>query len=186
MNGMKYNFGGLERKGKETTVWLQGELSSLRTGRATPALLDPITVDSYGSRLPLKHVAAISVEDARTLRIAPWDESVLKSIESAIAASSLGVQPIVDKNTVRITLPELTEERRKLLSRLVSEKLEEAKVAIRKERDEVWKDIQERERAGEMPEDDKFRFKEEMEKAVLAITTELETAAEKKRAELVS
>ena len=95
-------------------------------------------------------MAAISVEDARTLRITPWDVSVIKNIESAISASNLGVQPIADKQSIRISVPGLTEERRKALVKTVSAKLEEARISMRQERDKVWKDIQEGERAGEI------------------------------------
>ena len=126
------------------------EIGALSAGRANPAMVENLLVDSYGAKTPLKHIAAISVEDARTLRIAPWDISVIKNIESAISASNLGVQPIADKQSIRISVPGLTEERRKALVKTVSAKLEEARISMRQERDKVWKDIQEGERNGEI------------------------------------
>ena len=183
---MKYDFSVLKNKGKETIFWLKNELASVRSGRATPALLDSITVESYGSRVPLKHISAISIENAKTLRVTPWDTGTLKSIESAIFASPLGLSPITDKNSIRLTIPELTDERKKILLKLVSEKLEDARIAGRKERDEVWKIIQEKERNGEIPEDDKFRFKEEMEKIIGELNAELESVAERKKEEISS
>lgn len=181
-----YNFSQLKENGGKIKEWFKKEIVSLRTGRATPALVEGLLVESYGARSPLQHVAAINVEDARTIRITPWDATVLKSIEQAIVASSLGVQPIADGQSVRITLPNLTEDRRKMLSKTVAEKLEEAKISIRKERDEIWKDIQVKEKEGELTEDDKFSLKEEMQKNIDALMAELEGVAEKKEEEIMS
>jgi len=141
-------------------------------------------IDSYGTKLPLKHVATIGVEDARTLRVTPWDISALKNIETAISNSNLGCQPIADQQSIRIILPQLSEERRKSLLKFLSEKLEEAKISLRRERDEVWKDIQEKERKGEIPEDDKFRFKDELQKMVDEAGKELEEIAQRKKQEI--
>lgn len=181
-----YNFSQLKENGEKVKEWFKKEIVSLRTGRATPALVEGLLVESYGARSPLQHVAAINVEDARTLRITPWDATVLKSIEQAIVASNLGVQPIADGQSIRISLPALTEDRRKMLSKTVAEKLEEAKISIRKERDEIWKDIQAKEKNGEITEDDKFGLKEEMQKNIDAITAELEAVAKKKEEEIMS
>ncbi|HEY4510416.1 MAG TPA: ribosome recycling factor [Candidatus Paceibacterota bacterium] len=181
---MNYDFKSLEAKGGEMKLWLVNEFGVLRTGRATPAILDSILVDSYGVKTPLKHVASISIDDPKTLRVTPWDASILKSIETAISLSNIGVQPIADKNSVRIRLPDLTEERRKMLLKVVSEKLEDAKVSLRKERDEVWKNIQEGEKEGKISEDDKFRFKDELQKIIDKLTAELHDLSEKKKLEI--
>ena len=183
---MAYDFSRIKSKTEETKNWFKTEISSLRTGRANPAVVENILVDSYGSKMPLKHVAAISVDDARTLRVTPWDASILKNIESAVSASNLGIQPIADKQSIRITLPELSEERRNSLLKILREKLEEARITMRKERDEVWKDIQEKERNGEIPEDDKFRFKDELQKIIDRGVEELEEIAGKKEQEIKS
>lgn len=181
-----YNFSQLKENGEKVKEWFKKEIVSLRTGRATPALVENLVVEAYESRSPLQHVAAINIEDARTIRITPWDATVLKSIEQAIVASSLGVQPIADGQSIRISLPELTEDRRKMLSKTVAEKLEEAKISIRKERDEVWKDIQAKEKEGELTEDDKFSLKEEMQKNVDSLMADLDGVAVKKEEEIMS
>lgn len=179
-----YDFTQIKKKGEEVKEWMKKESSSLRTGRATPALVENIPVDSYGSRVPLKHVASISVEDARTLRISPWDAGMLKNIEHAIISSNLGIQPIADKQTVRVTMPELTEERRKSLIKILHDKLEEAKISLKLAREEAWKEIQEKEKNGEIPEDDKFRLKDDLQKIIDAISGEIEEVAKKKEAEI--
>lgn len=181
---MNYNFSSLQVKSNEIKNWFKNETASLRANRATPALVENILIDSYGSKMPLKHVASINVEDAKTLRVTPWDISVLKNIESGISFSNLGIQPIIDKHSVRLILPELSEERRKSLIKILGEKLEEAKISLRLERDEVWKDIQEKERAGEIPEDDKYRLKDKMQEIIDKTGKELEEIAEKKEQEI--
>lgn len=183
---MNYDFSKIKTAAGDVKKKFQDEISSLRTGRATPAFVEDIMVDSYGAKMPLKHAASISVEDARTLRITPWDISILKNIENALANSSLGSQPIADKQSIRLTLPELSEERRKALVKVLSEKIEEAKVSLRRERDEVWKDIQEKERKGEIPEDDKFRFKEDLQKIIAQATEEVEEMAGRKEKEILN
>lgn len=179
-----YDFSEIKNKTEELKNRFKNEIVSLRTGRATPALVENILIDSYGVKTPLKHVAVINIDDARTLRIAPWDNSLLKNIESALGGSNLGSQPILDKQSVRVTLPELTEERRRALIKLLNEKIEEIKVFLRRERDDAWKDIQERERKGEIPEDDKFRLKDELQKIIERATEELEEIAKRKELEI--
>jgi len=181
-----YNFSQLKENGAKIQEWFKKEIVSLRTGRATPALVENLVVEAYSSRSPLQHVAAINIEDAKTIRITPWDTTVLKSIEQAIMESSLGVQPIADGQSIRISLPTLTEDRRKMLSKTVAEKLEEAKISIRKERDEIWKDIQSKEKDGELTEDDKFSLKEEMQKNIDLLVAGLESIAQKKEEEIMS
>lgn len=181
---MPYDFSKIKNKAEEIKNHFKNEIVSLRTGRATPALVENIFIDSYGTKTSLKHLASISAEDAKTLRITPWDASILKNIETAINVSNLGIQPIADKQSIRLSLPELSEERRNSLLKLLSEKLQEIKISLRKERDEVWKDIQEKERKGEIPEDDKFRFKDELQKIIDKTTEELEEIAKRKELEI--
>ena len=179
-----YDFSQIKKRGEEIKEWFKKECAVLRTGRATPALVENILVESYGARTPLKNIASIGVEDAKTIRIAPWDASVLKDIERAISVSNLGVQPISDKDSVRVRLPDLTEERRGMLIKTLNAKLEEAKISLRKERDEVWRDIQEKERSGELTEDDKYAFKDDLQKIIDAISNDLEGAAKAKEEEI--
>lgn len=183
---MAYDFKKLRAGVSETENWLEKEFFGIRTGRATPALLDSVQVDAYGSRLSLKEVATLSVEDARTLRITPYDVSQSKEIERAIVSSNLGVGTAVDERGLRVSFPELTSERRAQLLKLVNQKLEDARISLRKVRDGVWDDIQERARTKEIGEDDKFRFKDEMQKLVDEGGKRLEALAEKKRRELES
>ena len=128
----------------------------------------------------MKHLAAISVEDAGLCALLLWDVSVIKNIESAISTSNLGVQPIADKQSIRISLPGLTEERRKALTKILSAKLEESKIPMRQERDKVWKDIQEKERAGEIPRISNFVSKTNFKKIVDKISADLEEMSKRK------
>jgi ribosome recycling factor len=181
---MLYDFSNIKKRGEEIEEWLKKEFSGLRTGVASPAILDSVFVDSYGSREPIRHVAAINIEDVRTLRIKPWDANLIKEIEKAIINSNLGVAPIADSEGIRISFPEPTGERRLELVKMVSSKLEEARVSVKKERDEVWHDIQEKERKGEISEDDKFRLKDELQKIVDELNRKLEGLASQKEKEI--
>jgi len=181
-----YDFSQIKTRLDEIKEWLKKELSSVHTGRATPALLDNIMIDSYGIKTAIPHVAAVSVEDARTLRVAPWDKGQIKDIESAITKADLGISASSDDSGIRVFFPELTAERRTTLTKVVKEKLEEARISIRKERDEVWSDIQGKEKAGDMSEDDKFRGKDDLQKIVDEVNKNLEEVAEKKERELLS
>ena len=163
---MIYNFSPLKTRIKEIEEWLIGEYASIRTGRATPTLLDSVNVESYGARVPLKHVGSITVEDPRTLRVTLWDKAQVKATESAIASANLGISAIADGMTIRVIFPELTADKRKLLNKLAGEKLEEAKITLRKEREKTWNDIQTKEKEGGMSEDEKFRSKDELQKIV--------------------
>lgn len=183
---MNYDFSKIKNDGERIRERFKQEATTLRTGRANPSMIEDLLVDSYGSKMPLKHLASISAEDARTLRVAPWDASVIKNIESAIASSNLGVQPIADKQSIRISFPSLTEERRKSLVKILSAKLEESRIFLRQSRDHIWKDIQDREREGEIPEDFKFRFKDELQKIVDKISGDLEETAKKKEQEIMN
>ncbi|MFH1979415.1 MAG: ribosome recycling factor [Patescibacteria group bacterium] len=181
---MTYDFSKYKQHIDKTENWFKDEISLLRTGRATPALIEGIKVDYYGAKNPLKAVASISVEDARTLRVKPWDFDAISQIEQAIRASELGVQPLVDKDMIRVVFPELTEERRKSLLKLLSVKLEEAKISLRREREDIWKEVQNKEHAGELSEDDKFRLKDELQKMIDGATKNLEELASKKEQEI--
>jgi len=181
---MAYDFSQFKKRLAEAEEWLGQELLGIRTGRASPSLLDSVQVDSYGSSVPIKHSANISVEDAKTLRVLPWDKSQIKGIEKAITEANLGISVSSDHDGVRVFFPDLTEERRKTLMKLAGDRTEDARVRIRKERDEIWKDIQEKERGGEIAEDDKFRMKDEMQKLVDAANERLEEMLAKKEGEI--
>jgi len=181
---MAYDFSAFEAKMTDAKQWLAREYSGLRTGRATPAILDSVMVQAYGSQMPLKQVANVGVEDARTLRITAWDQGVIKDIERGISAANLGLGVVADGSGIRVMFPELTAERREQLVKAAKQKLEETRAAVRVARDECWKDIQEKEEEGGMGEDEKFRLKDDLQKRVDAANAELEKAFEKKEGEM--
>ncbi len=181
---MAYNFSEFKKRLKEVEEHLKHELSSVRTGLATPALLDSVSVEAYGSRTPLSQVASINLEDPRSIRIAPWDPTLIKDIEKAISVADLGVSTALDEKGVRVLFPELTGERRLEMGKKVKTKLEESRVKLRSAREHVWGDIQKKEKEGEMSEDEKFRAKEEMEKLVQEGNKLMEVLAGRKEKEI--
>ena len=183
---MSYNFTKFNKEAAEIETWLAKELSGIRTSRATPAILDGVMVESYGSKMPIRELAGISVEDPKTLRITPWDQSQAKEIEKAIALSNLGLSVAVDERGVRVIFPDLTSERRASLIKISKQKLEEARVSMRKLRDYTLSDIQRIEKAGGMGEDERFRLKNELQKLVDAANKKLLECAERKEKELIA
>lgn len=183
---MAYDFSPLKKRLEEVKEWLSGEQRGIHTGRAAPGLLDSILVENYGAKTQISHVSSVTIEDARTLRVVPWDKGMIKPIEKAIASSDLGVNTSVDDSGVRVHFPELTGERRETVLKVLRGKLEEARVSVRNEREGVWNDIQKQEKEGEMTEDDKFLFKEELQNIVDETTKALEEMAEKKEKEIAS
>lgn len=181
---MAYDFTKLKAQIKETEEWLQRELSGVRTGRATPALLDSVRVDAYGSRSKLPEIASVTVEDARTIRISPWDKSLSKAIEKAIGEADLGISAVVDDTGMRVIFPDLTAERRTLLAKISGDKVEQSKVTLRGHRSEGIKDIEAAEKEGGMGKDDVVRLKEEAQKFIDAATTVLEAMGKKKLEEI--
>jgi len=181
---MNEDFKTLQKHITETREWLRKELSVIRTGRASPALVEHVTADYHGEKLPIRQLAAIQVEDARTLRIQPWDPSSVGALEQALRSSDIGAQPIVDKETIRVVLPELTAERRAQLTKLVHEKLEDTRRTLRGHRNDVWHDIQERSRRSEITEDDKYLLKDQLEEHMKAANAALEEIVKRKETEL--
>jgi len=181
---MAYNFTTFKQKTKDVEEWLKKELSSIRTGRATPAILDNIKVEAYGSDMPISGVASISVEDARMLRVTPWDASLTKAIEKAITTSDLGLSVAVDDKGVRVSFPELTSDRRSSFLKVAKQKLEDSRVTLRAEREKVLKDIDAQEKAGGMGEDEKFRLKAELQKMVDETGNALDGLLSKKEKEI--
>ncbi len=179
-----YSFTQLSQKIDDTALWLQGELAGIRTGQASPALLDGVRVEVYGATMPLNQVASVTIEDAKTLRVSAWDAGNVKAIEKAVTDADLGVSCATDEKGVRVHFPPLTSERRTQLMKAVSSKLEEARITLRHERDRVWNDIQKQEKDGALSEDEKFRAKEEMEKRVKEGNEKLQVLADAKGKEL--
>lgn len=181
---MVYPFAQLDARAQGVVDWLAKEFTSIRTGRATPALLDSIRVESYGARVPINQVGGVSVEDARTLRISPWDSGSIKAIEKAIADADLGISAASDEKGVRIIFPELTSDRRAQLLKLAKTRLESARVSLRQARDEVVKEIDQKEKNDELTKDEKFRAKEELQKRVDRVNTRLNSMFKKKETEI--
>ncbi|HBV01772.1 MAG TPA: ribosome recycling factor [Candidatus Taylorbacteria bacterium] len=183
---MSYSFSKLNERYKEVHDWLAKELASLRSGRAAPSVLDGVLVESYGSKMPIKHLATIALEDARTLRVSPFDAAVSKDIEKAIALTNLGLSVSLDDNGIRVHFPDLTSERRTALMKVAKEKLEAARINVRKARDETLKDIEEKVKQGGIGEDERFRLKKELEKMVESENKKLQEAFERKEKEISS
>jgi ribosome recycling factor len=181
-----FDFLELKEKSKDIENWLAKELSVVRTGRATPVILDFVQVEAYGSKMSIKELATIVVEDAKTVRVEPWDANVGKNIEKAINSSNLGLSVAPFEKGLRIIFPELTAERRSQFVKVVGQQLEEAKVSMRSLRDKTWKTIEEKEKSGGMGEDDKFRLKEEMQKIIDTSSRKLEELAERKESEIMN
>lgn len=177
-----------QKKGEFSQVFerLQGELAKLRTGRANTALIDGIVVDYYGTPTPLKQAANITVPEARQILVQPWDKSLLEAIESAIVAADLGITPANDGMLLRITLPMMTEENRKDLVKIVGQKTEEARIAIRAIRETIWKEIQAQEKDGGIGEDDKFSGKDALQEVVDAHNAHVDEMRKKKEGEIMT
>ncbi len=181
---MAFSFINLKEKTLQIEEWLSKELSSIRTGRAAPAILDSVSVDAYGSRMNIRELANVSTEGDKTIRIAPWDASLGKNIEKAIISSDLGLSVATDDKGIRIIFPDLTGERREQLVKLLKTKLEEARASVRQIREKTWEEIQAQEKEGGMSEDEKFRYKDEMQKYVDETNQKLEALVERKEKEI--
>jgi ribosome recycling factor len=160
----KYDKADLERRMKGAIESLKHDLSGLRTGRANTALLEPITVTVYGSSMPLTSVATISAPEPRLLSVQVWDKSNIGPVEKAIRSAGLGLNPINDGNTLRLPIPDLTEERRKELAKLASQYAEKARVAIRNVRRDGMENLKADEKKGEISEDARKRSETEVQK----------------------
>lgn len=159
------------------------ETATIRTGRATPSILDNVQVEAYGVLQPVKSLAAISTPDARTLKIEPWDATVVQAIETAIQKSDVGIQPVVDGKSIRLSMPMMTDESRQKMVKLLKEKLEDGRVAIRKVREEAKKKIEKEEGVGK---DDIRRELESLEKVVKEHMAQIDAMGEKKEKELTT
>ncbi len=164
----------------------KSEIATLSVGRATPFLVEDIIVDYYGTPTPVKQISTISVPDARNILIKPWEKNQLKEIEKAINLAQLGFNPINDGESIRITVPQPTEERRKDLVRHLRDLLEEAKISVRNSREDAMKEIKKMEKEGEISEDERFRGQDEIQKVINEENKKLEEASEKKEKEIMT
>ena len=164
---------------------LKRELNSIRTGRATPALVESLTVDYYGVPTPLNQLASISVPEARVLMIQPWDKQSLKDVEKGILKSDLGLVPNNDGNVIRVNIPTLTEERRRQLVRLVGRNVEEAHVAARNIRRDTLERFREMERSKELSQDDNRRAQEQLQKLTHTHIGQMDDLRQEKETEVM-
>ena len=161
---MTYNKAEIERRMKGAVDVLQTEFSGLRTGRAAVSLLDPITVEVYGSKMPLNQVGSVTAPEPRLLAVQVWDATAVKSVEKAIRDSGLGLNPQPDGNTIRIPIPDLNEERRKELQKIASKYAEAARVSVRNVRRDGMDLLKRMEKDGAISQDDQKRLETEVQK----------------------
>jgi ribosome recycling factor len=164
---------------------LKRDLATLRAGRATPALLDKISVDYYGSSMPINQLANVSVPEPRLLVIQPWDKKAVSEIERAIMKSDLGLNPSSDGSLIRLAIPQLTEERRKDLVKVSKKKAEEGRVAVRNIRRDANEDLRKKEKAGEITEDELHKSQYEVQKLTDKFIAEVENILTAKEVEIM-
>ena len=178
------NISNYKQEFDKTVEYLRHDISGLRTGRASTAMVEDISVEAYGTRQPLKATASINVSDAKTLVIEPWDKGLLAAVEKGIRESDLGINPVNDGRVIRLCLPELTTERRAELTKVLHQKLENARISVRKVREEAREEIKMEEEGKVIGEDEKFRLQEEIEKLVKDYNEKVKEVGEKKEAEI--
>lgn len=176
----------VQEKLQKALEHFKSDLATLRTGKATAQLLDPVRVEAYGSMMRLVEVARVSVPDATLLVVTPYDSSLLSSIEKAIASAGLNLQPVVDKDLIRISVPPLTQERRKEMVTLVDRKTEETRVMVRNIRSDAKKDIENQKGSDGVSEDDIKSEIAELESTIQKHLDQLEVMAQEKQQELMT
>ncbi len=166
--------------------FLKSDITGLRTGRASGAMVEDLQVEVYGTRQPLKAAASISVSDAKTVVIEPWDKSLLGAIEKSIRDSGLGINPVNDGRLIRLSMPELTVERRQELIKVLHSKLENARISVRQIREDIRNQIAEEEKNKEISEDEKYRMQEELDKMVKDFNEQIKQIGDNKEQEITS
>ena len=181
----QYNKSDLERRMAGAIEALKGDLTGLRTGRANVQLLDPVMVTVYGANMPLNQVATVSAPEPRMLSVQVWDKSNVGPCDKAIRSAGLGLNPIVDGQTLRLPIPDLTEERRKELAKLASKYAEGARVAVRNVRRDGMDSLKTDEKKGEISEDERKRLETEVQKLTDATIVDIDAAASAKEKEIL-
>jgi len=180
-----YDKADLERRMNGAVEALKSDLVGLRTGRASVNLLDPVTVEIYGAHMPLNQAATVTAPEPRMLSVQVWDRSNVGPVDKAIRSAGLGLNPIVDGQTLRIPIPDLTEERRKELAKLAGQYAEKARVAVRNVRRDGMDSLKTDEKKGEISEDDRKRRETEVQKLTDATISEVDAAAAAKEKEIL-
>ncbi|MFT3965500.1 MAG: ribosome recycling factor [Sphingobium sp.] len=181
----QYDKADLERRMAGAVESLKGDLAGLRTGRANVALLDPVTVEVYGAHMPLNQIATVSAPEPRMLSIQVWDKSNVTPVDKAVRSAGLGLNPIVDGQTLRLPIPDLTEERRKELAKLASKYAEGARVAVRNVRRDGMDSLKADEKKGEISEDERKRKEGEVQKLTDSTIADIDAAAAAKEKEIL-
>ena len=176
----------MEEAMKDRLARLGRDFSALRTGRANPMLLEGVKVEYYGQMVPLKQVAAVSVPEARTMEVRPWDPTVLKALEKALSQADLGSSPQNDGKLIRISLPQMNEERRKEMVKVVKKMGEESKVGLRGDRHEALEKLKKAEKAKEMSEDDLKLMEAKVQKSIDAFSKQIDDAVAAKEKEITT
>lgn len=182
----KYEKADIERRMQGAVESLKGDLSGLRTGRANVALLDPVVCEVYGAMMPLNQVATVSAPEPRMLSVQVWDKANLTAVEKGIAKANLGLNPMIDGQTLRLPLPDLTQERRKDLAKLAGEYGEKAKIAIRNVRRDGMESLKEDEKKKVISEDDRKRSEDEVQKLTDSHVAEIDTVVAAKVKEILT
>ena len=177
--------GDLNRRMHGAVDALRHELAGLRTGRASTALLDPVHVEVYGADMPLNQVATVSVPEPRLISVQVWDRSNVQPVEKAIRSAGLGLNPVTDGQLIRLPIPELTEERRKELAKLVGQYAEKAKIAVRNVRRDGMDHLKQDEKKHEISEDERKRLEHEVQKLTDDTIKEIDLLAEGKEKEIL-
>ncbi|MGY6635978.1 MAG: ribosome recycling factor [Erythrobacter sp.] len=182
----QYDKADIERRMKGAVESLKSDLQGLRTGRANTTLLDPVVVEVYGAMMPLNQVATVSAPEPRMLSVQVWDKSNLIAVEKGIAHANLGLNPIIDGQTLRLPIPDLTQERRKELAKLAGQYAEKAKIAIRNVRRDGMEALKTDEKKKDISEDDRKRGEDEVQKLTDKFVAEADEAAAKKEQEILT
>ena len=182
----QYDKADVERRMKGAVESLKSDLQGLRTGRANASLLDPVVVEVYGAMMPLNQVATVSAPEPRMLSVQVWDRSNMTAVEKGIAHANLGLNPMIDGQTIRLPLPDLTEERRRELAKLTGKYAENAKIAIRNVRRDANEALKEDEKKKDISEDERKRHEDEVQKLTDKFVAEADAAAAAKEKEIMT
>ncbi|MEE4199588.1 ribosome recycling factor [Erythrobacter sp.] len=182
----QYDKADIERRMDGAVESLKGDLSGLRTGRANTSLLDPVVVEVYGSMMPISQVATVNAPEPRMLAVQVWDKSNVSAVEKGITKANLGLNPMTDGQTIRLPMPDLTEERRKDLAKLAGEYGEKAKIAVRNVRRDGMESLKADEKKKEISEDERKRLEDEVQKMTDKHIADIDAAVEKKVQEILT
>ncbi len=171
---------------EKSVRFFEGETAKMHAGRTTPALIEDVVVDCFGEKFPLKQLAAISVPEPRKIIVQPWDASYTEGIVSALSRANLGASPIAEKEVIRINLPEISQDYRESIIKVLLAKKEETRITIKRWREQAWGEIQDKFREKLIKEDDKFRAKDELQELIDEFNKKVDEIAERKKQEITN